>query len=326
MAASSFNTPMKWISLFVLLAMGLGFGMMPHFIKSCRESTKFLNFANAFSGGLFLGIGLFHILPEAHESLEELTSAPLAFFLAFASYALILFVEKVAFNSHALVHGHGHGHGHGHDHHEHHEHGHDCENDKQEKLIKPKEEGIEEVKVDDNNLDLVNEHHHEQVDSLSKPKKSITAYVLLLALGFHGFFEGMALGFQSKIGGTIFLFIAIAAHKWAASLTLGIAFVKAKVEQKQLIIMVSIFAFIGPVGTLLGIILSSSANGKVEGIFLAMSVGTFIYIACTEVLVEEFEKPDYKFIKYGFFMLGGLFTAGLTMVEQLPHEGGEHEH
>jgi hypothetical protein len=53
---------------------------------------------------------------------------PFPFFLAFLTYSLILFIEKVAFNSHALIdhnHGdHGHSHSHGHDHgHDHHNHG-----------------------------------------------------------------------------------------------------------------------------------------------------------------------------------------------------------
>ena len=60
------------------------------------------------------------------------------------------------------------------------------------------------------------DHSHEQKSS------AITPYILLLALRFHGFFEGMALGIQSDISNTLSLFLAIVAHKWAASLTLGI--------------------------------------------------------------------------------------------------------
>ena len=86
--------------------MAMSFGLMPYYIKRFRTSTKFLSISNAFSGGLFLGIGLFHVLPEGAEMLEEY-SLPWAYFCAYLSYALILFVEKVAFNSHSLIHGHG---------------------------------------------------------------------------------------------------------------------------------------------------------------------------------------------------------------------------
>ena len=318
------NLILKIVSIVVFLAMAMGFGVMPYFIKKCRTSTKFLGIANAFSGGLFLGIGLFHVLPESAELLEHLTKVPVAYFCAFSSYALILFVEKVAFNSHALLHGHDH----------------DDKNsksnritlskinesesreEKQEPMIKIKEpEPIkpdkEEAEKDDEKDHDENDHDHDHDHEHEHHKKgsSITSYVLLLALGFHGFFEGMALGIQSDVQSTFSLFLAIAAHKWAASLTLGISFVKAGVSRTQLIIMVSIFAFIGPVGIAFGLILATTASDNVEGIFLAISVGTFIYISCSEVLVEEFENPDNKFTKFCMFMLGGIFIAGLSLWE-----------
>jgi hypothetical protein len=101
------------------------------FSTRCRKSTKILGLANAFSGGLFMGIALFHLLPESVENFNIYFSKdgensrwknlPCASFLAFISYSLILLVEKVAFDSHSLTeHDHG-------DHHAVH-HSHDDEN------------------------------------------------------------------------------------------------------------------------------------------------------------------------------------------------------
>ena len=319
---SSTNIALKIISIVVFLAMATGFGVMPHFIAKCRNSTKFLSISNAFSGGLFLGIGLFHVLPESAEMLEDLTDAPIAYFCSFFSYALILFVEKVAFNSHSLLHGHGHEHKNDEsnritlsklnetERETKNEEGNDNEeNEKKEPMVKIEMENKEEEH------DKEHEHEHEHGHEHEHKPSGITPYILLLALGFHGFFEGMALGIQSEVSNTLSLFLAIAAHKWAASLTLGISFVKAGVEKKQLIIMVLIFAFIGPVGIAIGLILSETANDYLQGIFLAISVGTFIYIACSEVLVEEFENPDNKFLKFFMFMLGGFFIGGLSLLE-----------
>lgn len=71
-------------------------------------------FANSFSSGIFLGVGIFHLLPEAAEKFEDyfedngieskITKMPLAFIIAFFAYTLILFIEKIAFDSHALIH------------------------------------------------------------------------------------------------------------------------------------------------------------------------------------------------------------------------------
>ena len=92
----------------------LFFGFIPFLCKAFRNSLRVIGFANSFSGGLFIGIGLFHLLPEASEIFEKYFSTaagqasifynkPLAYFIAFFSYSLILFVEKVAFDSHALT-------------------------------------------------------------------------------------------------------------------------------------------------------------------------------------------------------------------------------
>ena len=309
------NLVIKILSIFIFLAMAMGFGVMPHFIYKCRTSTKFLSLSNAFSGGLFLGIGLFHVLPESAEMLQSLSKAPIAYFMAFLSYALILFVEKVAFNSHALLHGHGHCHE-------------EDENNASNKLIdseretenpvidnKKDEDNKEKEKEKETEHEHEHEHEHDHEHEHKSSASGITPYILLLALGFHGFFEGMALGIQTEVKSTLSLFFAIAAHKWAASLTLGISFVKAGVERNQLIYMVLIFALIGPVGIVFGLILSQEANETVQGIFLAISVGTFIYIACSEVLVEEFGNPNNKYFKFIMFMVGGIFIAGLALLE-----------
>ena len=303
------NLAVKIVSIFVFLGMAMAFGLMPYYIKKFRTSTKFLSISNAFSGGLFLGIGLFHVLPESADKLKDF-SLPWAYFCAYLSYALILFVEKVAFNSHALLHAHG-------------------DNPKinveplsglnserqtannlgdEEKLI---EKEITHEQENEHDEEDEHEHGHEH-----GAKLGITPYILLLALGFHGFFEGMALGIQGEIRDTLFLALAIAAQKWAASLTLGISIIKAGIQLKQLIIMIAIFGLIGPVGIAFGMILRATANDVIEGIFLAISVGTFLYIACTEVLVEEFEHSDYKFFKFAAFMVGGIFTAGLSLIEE----------
>ena len=337
------NLALKITSIVVFLAMATAFGLMPYFITKCRKSTKFLSVSNAFSGGLFLGIGLFHVLPESAEMLEGLSEAPIAYFCAFLSYALILFVEKVAFNSHALIHGHGHNHN---DEEKritlsklnetNETDGENEDNEKKEPMVKTEMENKEEEfqvkeKEKSNNVEdddhahenKENDHENKEHDHENKEhdhshehkSSAITPYILLLALGFHGFFEGMALGIQSDVSNTLSLFLAIVAHKWAASLTLGISIVKSGVEKKQLIIMVLIFAFIGPVGVAVGLILSETANDYLQGIFLAISVGTFIYIACSEVLVEEFENPDNKFLKFFMFMVGGIFIGSLSLVE-----------
>ena len=117
------KTPISvfYIKIFYLIIIWLIsfiFGLLPLYFNNCRKELRLLNYANAFSAGIFLGIGFFHILPDATESFENyflnegknsiIKGWPIVYLLAFLSYSLILYLEKVAFNSHALIaHTHG---------------------------------------------------------------------------------------------------------------------------------------------------------------------------------------------------------------------------
>ena len=67
---------MDWSSFIKILAMIIMFmiimivGSLPIRIKSFKTNPLLLSLTRAFSGGLFLGVGLIHLLPEANEKFE----------------------------------------------------------------------------------------------------------------------------------------------------------------------------------------------------------------------------------------------------------------
>jgi hypothetical protein len=85
-----------------------------------------LSFTNSFTGGVFMGIGFFLLLPQSKEKLESWADdsimdekwkeMPYCFFISFLAYSFMLFVEKVCFSSTSLIpilndvepHGHSH--------------------------------------------------------------------------------------------------------------------------------------------------------------------------------------------------------------------------
>ena len=93
-------------------------GMFPTWSASCRENPKILGIANSFAGGVFLAIAFTHIAPEEIEAWNTLptnthTNAdgdvvendkifPLPELLIFTGYTIILILDKVLFDSHAL--------------------------------------------------------------------------------------------------------------------------------------------------------------------------------------------------------------------------------
>ena len=74
-----------------------------------------------------------------------------------------------------------------------------------------------------------------------------------------------------------------------------------------------------PLGIILGMVLEGSSD-IVEIIFSCLSAGTFIYIACSEVIPEEFSIAQFKYMKLLFFILGIALITSLFFIE--PEEDG----
>ena len=166
---------------------------------------------------------------------------------------------------------------------------------------------------ENNNIDHL-ESHKEQKDHVFKPTSKITPYILLIALSIHGSIEGIALGVMNTLKDCSILFTAILLHKWAEAFALGISFYKSGTEKNNFINMIILFTLFGPLGIIIGMIFSDAGN-LVTGTMLGISGGTFIYVAASEIIVEEFSLSKKINIKYFWFLFGGILTFLLTFIE-----------
>ena len=319
----------KIISIPSLFLLCFLFGIFPYIIKKCRMNNSFLSYANTFSGGLFFGIGIFHLFPEGVEKLSKYSDLPIPYFLASLGYSFILFIQKVIFgylvtnaenylkkNEEQQMNL------------EYNFEGHQFEEDENENINDKKNESTKlnlliQKEDSGNKIDVncsTNTTRTTTADSIELKilqKKKLSGFIMLLALSIHGLFECLALGIQTDSKNTLFLFIALMIHKWAEAFSLGIFFVQAKLAKKNYYLLIVFFAIIGPIGVFLGILLSKTASEFIEGVFLCISTGTFLYVACSEVIVEEFSTPDKRYLKYFLYFMGTLFAAGLTIFEYL---------
>ena len=111
------------------------------------------------------------------------------------------------------------------------------------------------------------------------------------------------------------LTIAIVMHKGAAGMALGTSMVKAFPDSdNHVLLLLFLFALFTPIGVLIGWAVSESSP-LVEIIFNCFAGGTFIYIACSEVIIEEFNDPKNKQLKFLFYIIGICFIASLGLVE-----------
>eukprot|EP00760_Papus_ankaliazontas_P017704 PhM_4_TR1736/c0_g1_i2/m.86879/K14709/SLC39A1_2_3, ZIP1_2_3; solute carrier family 39 (zinc transporter), member 1/2/3 len=177
-------------------------------------------------------------------------------------------------------------------------------------------DGDEAVKVDEQMAD----GGEAQDDVVVKPQEPVTEpvvgvvtvapYVLMIALMIHGLTEGLALGVESDGDDVLVLFWAILAHKWAASLSLGISLAKSALTKAKSFVLIATFALATPIGIALGWIAQEVLPSHAEGYLLALSSGTFIYVGASVIVIDEFVKGKRQWGKLLAFMVG----AGLIFL------------
>ena len=143
----------------------------------------------------------------------------------------------------------------------------------------------------------------------------MTPFILMIALSVHSIFEGLALGLQSDLASVTNIVIAICIHKGAASSSLGISLVKTFPENFRLCRqLVFCFSCATPLGVVIGMLVAN-AGDIYEIIFSSVAAGSFVYIACSEVIVEEFSIPGNRYWKLLAFLLGATLITLLWFLD-----------
>ena len=134
-------------------------------------------------------------------------------------------------------------------------------------------------------------------------------------------FEGIAFGLQTSIESATQLAAGIIVHKSAAAVSLGGAFANTGYSLKEIILFLAIFSIMTPLGIVIGMSISNS-DKLIDVIFHSLSGGTFIYVACSEIIVAEFEKGNKQWIKMLLVFVGGLIITLLWFFDEHSHEAG----
>ena len=85
----------KIIAGLAILAIAVLGGAIPILVAKQQASRRYLSLGNALAGGIFLGVGFVHLLPEADEALREVVDYPLAPLLAALGVGLLLLIDRV---------------------------------------------------------------------------------------------------------------------------------------------------------------------------------------------------------------------------------------
>src|SRR4051794_7940295 len=95
-------TLFRALAAFIILAISFLTGWKPLRTARAKGDNRLLDFGEALAGGVFLGIGLFHMLPDAERALRTLypnSAYPYANLVCGLGFVALLFLEKVVLQS-----------------------------------------------------------------------------------------------------------------------------------------------------------------------------------------------------------------------------------
>ncbi|KAH8549058.1 Zinc/iron permease [Umbelopsis sp. PMI_123] len=157
-------------------------------------------------------------------------------------------------------------------------------------------------------------HDHGDILLLASHRKDLSTFILEIGITFHSVIIGIALGVSpgNEFTG---LLIALCFHQFFEGFALGARLVELTFETyRHAFVMAFVFAMTTPIGTVIGIGISQSYNANstaallTQGIFDSISAGILIYMAFVNLIATEMVH-DESFMKLDHFTKWSYFVA-----------------
>ncbi|EGR32461.1 zip zinc transporter family protein, putative [Ichthyophthirius multifiliis] len=329
----------KLISIFIMFIMIFITGNIPLRLKSYKENTRLISILSAFTGGLFLSIGIFYLIPESQvfyldfyqQQIEIFMKYyPWSFFIIVTTFSLLLFLDKVLTIVASQQNNKG----------QKYTYNGNFEND-----VNQEQQNFENKMTNNNgqinqqqnnqntNKNIVETTQQQEVFSQKQnmdqnieqkiiqeikkqdSQKNFKPYLLQIAFGITAILEGLAIGLEKDWVKCLILAAAVLCHKCTEILTFANSLKKANINLKVATIMVIIQAIINIIG--IGIGWGVSNQGYLEMcIYTSITSGAFIYVATLEILVDEFSNKGSKILKFLFFIIAIVIVSVLWFFEE----------
>ncbi|CAD5116591.1 unnamed protein product [Dimorphilus gyrociliatus] len=269
----------------------LPFKLKNIFIRKGTTGKAVLSCLSCFSGGVFFGTFILHMLPEVNLILDEALlrprhiTYPVAETIIALGFFLVLYTEKIAIMLHYKKSFHK---------------IEKCDTDKQtnDKIMNS---NVESKSVDKAQFALLNGSLQPENGSetniniqLDEPHE-MRSVLLMVALSLHRIFEGLSIGLKSTVFGVWSLFLAVMCHEIVIAFSLGMHLANVKTKRTKLIVAVIFCCLVGPLGVVIGTLITelgtlSNTVNIINGVLQGIATGTFIYVTFFEILNEELEK------------------------------------
>ncbi|KAH3761824.1 metal cation transporter, ZIP subfamily protein [Pelomyxa schiedti] len=228
-----------------------------------RRVHRAMSVCAAAAAGVFLGVGLCHMQPDAVSTLEgclgELHGFPLPYFLVLLGFCLLAFLDKVFTPPH-------------------------------------------EHRLSSNEPSSASFTNDEDPSDATQPSKGQIAWkqryakaiVLTLGMAIHAFVTGLALGMSESMDDLMGIALACFCHEWVHAPALVVLYDSSSISKKSQIIFLCFYFTITPSSIITGTVLYTELEGSragyiTTGVLSAIAAGTFLYIGACELMHEAFE-------------------------------------
>jgi len=142
-------------------------------------------------------------------------------------------------------------------------------------------------------------NQHEIMHLLEKKEKQIVCYLLEIGISFHSVLIGIAFGLERH--GLIVLMIALMFHQFFEGVSLSSVFIEAHFKHiRSVIIMIILYSLTMPIGGLIGLLLRNiiSETSKIyvtlQGIIDSIAAGILIYDILVNILSRHCNSCNWK--------------------------------
>eukprot|EP00933_Yihiella_yeosuensis_P063702 TRINITY_DN66940_c0_g1_i1.p1 TRINITY_DN66940_c0_g1~~TRINITY_DN66940_c0_g1_i1.p1 ORF type:complete len:283 (-),score=36.53 TRINITY_DN66940_c0_g1_i1:195-1043(-) len=250
----------KWFAIVILLIIGLVGGFVP--LWADKLSQLAMHIAYAFSGGILAAVAMVHMLDDASGDLEDLgadfakalssgskDAFPMGSALFLIGFFFISSIEAIL----------------------HHTLGHHADDSL------PLHEG--------------NIRENGMVQQRGRTIGNTAGWATLVGLTIHSFFEGVAMGVptdQSVVGALV---LAVAVHKGFAAFAVSSVNIPLLNQGKRnlWIFIVLWFGLTGPVGMMVGMMLTSKLDSVGTAAVTALAAGSVLAVGVSEMLLPAFK-------------------------------------
>jgi len=263
-----------------LIVIGAGGVALPYLFRISGTTKKVTRYIQAFAGGAFIGLALFHLFPDAITMLDEaklgLYSGEsfynLTYLLAVCGLLTVLFAERVITAPSCLS-------------------------------RKPTERadlegGLEaESPTDGGDLSSASKQKESQLECVPPTKsfnRGVAPFVVLASISLHSLFEGTVVGVSDSVPLIWVATGAITAHKWVEGFALSSLMQHHGLSRIVRFVCAACFVLASPIGLLIGMTAFNAAGSSgtaVAGVCNGFSLGMILFVGI-ETTLEVLSSDD----------------------------------